>query len=149
MLDIFREPYSRKWINDALTIWLLIKKHLPRLIAAMVCSLLLSSINGAIAWLAKPSIDNLFVMKNKEYIVLVPLGLFVLFTLRGLFTFANNFLMYSIGAKIVKFIRKIFYEKMMFLPLSFYTNESSGSAISRWKVSPQTRQRTFSSNQPP
>jgi len=131
MLDIFREPYSRKWINDALTIWLLIKKHLPRLIAAMVCSLLLSSINGAIAWLAKPSIDNLFVMKNREYIVLVPLGLFILFTLRGLFTFANNFLMYSIGAKIVKFIRKIFYEKMMFLPLSFYTNESSGSAISR------------------
>jgi len=131
MYDIFKEPSKKEWKNDVHTIWALIRKHLPRLVIAVICSLLLSSINGAIAWLAKPSIDNLFVTKNREYILLVPIGLFILFTLRGLFTFANNFLMYSIGAKIAKFIRKIFYEKMMFLPLSFYTNESSGSAISR------------------
>lgn len=131
MSNIFKEPYSREWMNDVHSIWSLIRKHLPRLLAAMFCSLLLSSINGAIAWLAKPSVDNLFVTKNREYILYVPVGLFVLFFFRGFFTFANNFLMYSIGAKIVKYLRSVFYEKMVHLPLSFFTKESSGSAISR------------------
>ena len=96
-----------------------------------VCSILLSSINGSIAWFVKPSVDNLVLLKNKSFLVFLPVGVLLLFSLKGFFSFANNFLMSSIGAKIVKSLRKQFFEKMLFLPLSFYARESSGSVISR------------------
>jgi subfamily B ATP-binding cassette protein MsbA len=131
MADIFRETSDKQWKNDAHTIWILIKQHLPRFIAAIVCSILLSSINGSIAWFVKPSVDNLVLLKNKSFLVLLPMGILLLFSLKGFFSFANNFLMSSIGAKIVKSLRKQFFEKMLFLPFSFYSRESSGSVISR------------------
>jgi len=131
MADIFRETSDKQWKNDVNTIWILTRQHLPRLIAAIVCSILLSSINGSIAWFVKPSVDNLVLLKNKSFLVFLPVGILLLFSLKGLFSFANNFLMSSIGAKIVKSLRKQFYEKMLFLPFSFYARESSGSVISR------------------
>jgi subfamily B ATP-binding cassette protein MsbA len=131
MANIFRDTSDKQWKNDATTVWILTKPHFPRLVAAIVCSILLSSINGSIAWFVKPSVDNFVLLKNKSFLVLLPVGILLLFSLKGLFTFANNFLMSSVGAKIVKSLRKQFFEKMLFLPFSFYSRESSGSVISR------------------
>ena len=131
MHKIFGDVYAKDWKNDVATIWILTKQHLPRLLAAIVCSILLSSINGSIAWFVKPSVDNLVLLKNKSFLVFLPIGVLLLFSLKGLFSFANNFLMSSIGAKIVKSLRKQFFEKILFLPFSFYARESSGSVLSR------------------
>jgi subfamily B ATP-binding cassette protein MsbA len=131
MDNFYRTSDQKNWKEDIRTMWVLTRKHLLRLIAAILCSVLLSSIDGSIAWLVKPSVDNLVVLKNKDFLILLPIGVLVLFSLKGFFTFANNFLMSSIGAKIVKSLRKQFYEKMLSLPLSFYARESSGSVISR------------------
>jgi subfamily B ATP-binding cassette protein MsbA len=131
MPEIFKDVYAKGWKNDINTIWILIKQHLLRLIVAIICSILLSSINASIAWFVKPSFDNLVLLKNKDFLIFVPFGILLLFSLKGLFSFANNFLMSSIGAKTVKSLRKKFYEKMLFLPFSFYARESSGSVISR------------------
>jgi subfamily B ATP-binding cassette protein MsbA len=131
MNGIFRTVSSREWKNDAHTIWELTRQHLPRLIIAGICSLILSGINGAIAWLVKPSLDGLFVEKNRNLLLLLPLGIFLLFALRGFFTFCNNFLMSSIGAKIVKYLRETVYGKLLRLPMSFYSQKSGGTIISR------------------
>jgi subfamily B ATP-binding cassette protein MsbA len=131
MPEIFKDVYAKGWKNDINTIWILTKQHLLRLIVAIICSILLSSINASIAWFVKPSVDNLVLLKNRDFLIFLPFGILLLFSLKGLFSFANNFLMSSIGAKIVKSLRKKFYEKMLFLPFSFYARESSGSVISR------------------
>ncbi len=131
MHKIFGDAYAKDWKNDVASIWILTKQHLSRLIAAIICSILLSSINGSIAWFVKPSVDNLVLLKNKSFLVFLPVGILLLFSLKGLFSFANNFLMSSIGAKIVKSLRKQFFEKILFLPFSFYAKESSGSVLSR------------------
>ncbi|MGE5894287.1 MAG: ABC transporter ATP-binding protein [bacterium] len=131
MHSLFKEVSPYDWKADVHFFWGLTRKYIPRLFLAIVCSLLLSSINGAIAWLIKPSVDNLVVIKNKNYLVFVPVGILVLFTLRGFSAFANNFLIISIGSKIVKTLRMTLYEKLLALPLSFYTQKSTGSIISR------------------
>ncbi len=131
MQNFFRETSSKDWKNDFHTMWALTRAHLPRLVVAILCSLVLSAINGGIAWLVKPSLDNLFVEKNKTILFLLPLGVFLLFVLRGVFTFLNNFLMNSISAKIVKTLRQALYNKLLGLPLAFFSGKSSGSIISR------------------
>ncbi|VAX29318.1 Lipid A export permease/ATP-binding protein MsbA, partial [hydrothermal vent metagenome] len=62
---------------------------------------------------------------------MLPAGVFLLFVFRGLFAFLNNFLMSSIGAKIVKTLRQALYNKLLSLPISFFSRKSSGSIISR------------------
>jgi len=131
MKNFFRETSSKEWKNDFHTIWALTRQHLPRLIVAVLCSLALSAINGGIAWLVKPSLDSLFVEKNRTILFLLPAGVFLLFVFRGLFAFLNNFLMSSIGAKIVKTLRQALYNKLLSLPISFFSKKSSGSIISR------------------
>jgi subfamily B ATP-binding cassette protein MsbA len=131
MNTILREISPSQWKNDVHAIWALTRRHLPRLLVAAVCSLILSALNGAIAWLIKPSLDGLFVEKNRNLLLLLPAGIFILFVLRGVFTFCSNFLMSSIGAKIVKYLRETLYEKLLRLPMSFYSRKSSGTIISR------------------
>ncbi|KAF0182395.1 MAG: ATP-binding cassette subfamily B bacterial MsbA [Nitrospirae bacterium] len=128
---IFRTTDSHGWKEDLAVIGRLSRPHALRLFAAAVCSLILSGINGAIAWSVKPALDTIFIRKEAEYLYLLPLGVIALFTLRGIFTFCNNYLMASIGAKIVRFLRQKVYEKLLSLPMSFHSRSSSGDVVSK------------------
>ena len=131
MNNIFREVSPKQWKNDIYTIKELTKIHYLRLALACVSGLFLSSINGAIAWFVKPVLDGLFVEKNNALLMVLPIGVFFLFLLRGLFAFSNNYLIFSVGAKIVRALRHSVFGKILRLPMSFFSQESSGSIISR------------------
>jgi subfamily B ATP-binding cassette protein MsbA len=102
-----------------------------RLVVAMFFSLILSGINGAIAWAVKPALDTIFFKKSSNYLIALPIGVIILFLMRGVFTYLTNYLMGSIGAKIVKSLRQKIYDKLLVLPFSYYTGTSSGSLVSR------------------
>ena len=128
---IFRTQNRGDWKDDLTIFWLLSKPYNARLAVALVCSLILSGINGAIAWSIKPALDSIFIMKKVEYLYLLPVGVIVLFLLRGLFSFCNNYLMASIGAKIVRSIRQEVYEKVISLPIAYHSQTSSGIVVSK------------------
>jgi ATP-binding cassette, subfamily B, bacterial MsbA len=128
---IFREQERSGWKSDLTIFWRLSQPYMPRLVAAMLCSLVLSGINGAIAWGMKIAVDDILVTRNVEYLYLLPLCVIILFTLKGIFAFCNNYLMSSIGAKIVRSIRQQVYEKVISLPISFHSQTSSGVVISK------------------
>ncbi len=127
----FKIKFKQSWIDDLAVFWRLLKAYRLRLLFALLCSLAISGINGAIAWSVKPAMDQIFVKKSAEFLYLIPILVVVLFTLRGIFTFLNNYLMNSIGAKIVKFVREAIYEKLLKLPMSFFCKDTSGNLISK------------------
>jgi len=128
---IFKGREGGTWKEDLAIFWLLSKPYNARLAAAGLCSLILSAINGGIAWSIKPALDSIFVMKKAEYLYLLPIGVIALFLLRGLFTFFNNYLMGSIGAKIVRSLRQELYGKILALPIAYHTQTSSGNVVSK------------------
>ncbi|WP_353683844.1 ABC transporter ATP-binding protein [Thermodesulfovibrio sp. 3907-1M] len=127
----FKIKFKKQWIDDLAVFWRLIKEYRLRLLLALLCGLAISGINGAIAWSVKPAMDQIFIKKSSEYLYLITFGVIILFALRGVFTFLNNYLMNSIGAKIVKNVRDMIYEKLLKLPFSFFCKDSSGNVISR------------------
>jgi subfamily B ATP-binding cassette protein MsbA len=129
--EIFKAKYTKGWQNDLLILWKLSRPYIGRLLAAMFFSLILSGINGAIAWAVKPALDTIIFKKSSAYLIALPVGVIILFFLKGIFTYLTNYLMGSIGAKIVKSLRQKIYDKLLALPLSYYTNTSSGSLLSR------------------
>jgi subfamily B ATP-binding cassette protein MsbA len=128
---IFTSYRAGTWRDDLSLIGQLSRPHLGRLAAAVVCSAFLSGINGGIAWMIKPALDSIFIRKSVEFLFLLPFGVVTLFLLRGLFTYVNNYLMGSIGAKIVRDLRKGIYEKLLALPLSYFQQTTSGSLVSK------------------
>lgn len=129
--EIFKKYQSGSLRNDVSIFWQLSTPYLWRLLAAVVCSLMLSGINGAIAWIIKPVLDTLFIKKSSGFLFLLPFGIIILFFMRGAFTYITNYLMSSIGAKVVRSLRQGIYNKLLFLPLSFYGKTSSGSVVSK------------------
>jgi subfamily B ATP-binding cassette protein MsbA len=128
---IFAESNADTSRSDVAVFWQLVKPHTNRLITAVLCSLVLSGINGAIAWFIKPVLDSIFINKSLSFLVFLPFGIVFLFLARGLFTYLTNYLMNSIGAKLVKSLREDIYNKLLFLPQSFYGKTASGSIVSK------------------
>lgn len=131
MQELFKDTRTNASLRDALLLWQLSKPYYLRLLLALLCSAVLSAINGAIAWSVKPAVDTAFSDTSSVSPYLLPLGVFLLFVLRGLFAFANNFLMSSIGAKLVKNIRQALFEKLLSLPVSYFANNSSANVLSK------------------
>lgn len=102
-----------------------------RIILAGLCSLIISGLNGSLAWLVKPAVDEVFVKSNKLLLITISIAVLIVFLLRGIFTFSQNYLMKSSGIKVVRDLRNSMYERMLFLPNTFFTRGSSGSSLSR------------------
>ncbi len=128
---IFSQRSKESWQDDITIFWHLSRPYMPRLAVAMLCSLVLSGINGAIAWGTKVAVDDILITKNIEYLYLMPAGVVILFVLKGVFSFCNNYLMSSIGAKIVRSIRLQVYGKVLSLPVSYHSQTSSGVVVSK------------------
>ncbi|MEW6066690.1 MAG: ABC transporter ATP-binding protein [Nitrospirota bacterium] len=107
------------------------KPYWPRIFAGVVLSLMVSGITGAIAWFVKPALDEILVEKKYEYLKLLPLGIFLLFLIKGLLHFFQMYLMKSAGMKLVRETRNKLYRHMLCLPVSYFNKESSGVIISR------------------
>jgi subfamily B ATP-binding cassette protein MsbA len=129
--EIFNAKHKKSWQDDLFILWKLSRPYIGRLVAAMFFSLILSGISGAIAWAVKPALDTIIFKKSSGYLIALPIGVIILFLLKGIFTYLTNYLMGSIGAKIVKSLRQKIYDKLLALPLSYYTDISSGSLLSR------------------
>ncbi len=109
----------------------LVRPYAPRVVAAVVFSLIVSGLNGAIAWLVKPAMDYIFVDKRYEYIVFLPIGLLLLYVFRGGASFIQSYLMRTAGFKLVCDLRNRFFSRMVYLPVSAIARQTSGDMVSR------------------
>ncbi len=109
----------------------LVRPYVPRVILATLFSLIVSGINGAIAWLVKPAMDKIFVAGNYKYIYLLPLGIIILYILRGACNFLQSYLMRTAGMKLVRDLRNRFFSHLIRLPVSIISRSTSGDILSR------------------
>ncbi|MEW6738522.1 MAG: ABC transporter ATP-binding protein [Nitrospirota bacterium] len=112
-------------------ILLLVKPYWGRVALAAVISLLISGMNGGLAWLVKPALDGIFLKKDATLLALLPFAILALYLLRGIFFFFQAYLMKSTGQKIVRDIRIRLYEHLLFLPIHDFKKESTGGVLSR------------------
>jgi len=109
----------------------LTKPYWPRIFAGILLSLIVSGITGAIAWAVKPALDEVLIGKKYEYVNLLPAGIVLLFTIKGLLSFGQTYLMKSAGMKLVRETRNKLYKHLLYLPVGYFNRESSGVIISR------------------
>lgn len=109
----------------------LVRPYWGQVVLAGLLSLGVSGLNGALAWLVKPAVDQVFVNREATSLLLLSLGVMTIYLSRGIFFFFHSYLMRSAGAKVVRDIRNSIYRHMLFLPMNFLHKDSTGAMISR------------------
>ncbi len=128
---------------------MVIKKHIPdlkerhiRLIGyvwenwvplavAAFCMVVVAATTSATAFLVKPVLDEIFMAKNEQMLMLMPILVLVLYVLRALAMYGEQYFMHYVGERIIRKFRDQLYAKISELSLSFYFRHKTGVLMSR------------------
>jgi len=103
----------------------------PYFSIAMVCMLAFSSTDGAMPFLIRWVVDDVFTNKNQAALAYLPFVVISIFAIRGLMNFGQSYLTAYVGLRIVKDIRNTLNSHLQSLSLSFFQRHPTGTLISR------------------
>ncbi len=108
-----------------------VKPYRTRFVAAFVCSGLVALLSGAYAWLARPVLDDIFIQKDERMLLVLPLALLGVATLKAVFSYGVGYLMAYVGNRVVADIRQELFQQLMRLSVGFHDTNTSGRLVSR------------------
>jgi subfamily B ATP-binding cassette protein MsbA len=118
-------------MNTARKIIELTKPYWRKVLLAIVLGFMSSAILGVLTWLIKPALDIVFVEKRYEYFTFLPLGVVVLFSIKGLLHFGQQYLMLSEGLRLIRDVQDRLHRHILYMPVRYFDREASGVLMSR------------------
>ncbi|OPX36958.1 MAG: lipid A export permease/ATP-binding protein MsbA [Desulfobacteraceae bacterium 4484_190.2] len=97
----------------------------------IILASVISAMNGAIAWLVKPVLDDIFLAKNMTMLKLLPLAVVLIYLIKGLAEYAQTCIMKSVGQKIITRLRYELYEHINSMSMSFFERIPSAVLMAR------------------
>jgi subfamily B ATP-binding cassette protein MsbA len=92
---------------------------------------LVAASSAAYAWLVKPVLDEIFINKNESLLLVLPLALFAVSVLKGVFSYGQNYLMSYVGNRVITDVRQELFGKLIRLPIPYHDVNTSGRLVSR------------------
>jgi subfamily B ATP-binding cassette protein MsbA len=108
-----------------------VRPYRGRFLAAFVCSGLVAVLTGVYAWLVRPVLDGIFIEKNENLWLVLPLALLGVAVVKALFSYGQTYLMAYVGNRVVADIRQELFYHLMRLPVGFHDANASGRLVSR------------------
>lgn len=102
-----------------------------KLLVAVSAMVVLAACTAGLAWVMQPMLDEVLSGKNKMYIYLVPVGIILLYIIKGTAFYVQATIMAFIGQRIIYDIRKQIYAHLTGQSLSFFTHRKTGEMLGR------------------
>ncbi len=109
----------------------LMRPYLAALIVGGVLALVVASMEGAIAWLVKPALDDIFIRRDQTMLRIIPLLLLGAYLVKGVGRYGQSYLMAAVGERVVATLRHNLYAHIQQMPLSFFADLHSAELMSR------------------
>ena len=109
----------------------LAKPHAFRFSFAMICMLIVGATTSALAFLVKPTLDEIFLKQNAKMLQWIPLAVVGIYLVKGTCSYAQTILMNFIGQRIVADLRAELYRRIQTQSLAFFTRNPTGTLMSR------------------
>ena len=132
MTDNNSEPRARS-TRDLLTRLVRehVRPHLPRLGLAMLCMAVAAGGTAALAYLMEPVLDDVFINKDRDMLIWVPVVVIVVTLLKGAATYGQAVLMAFVGQRIIADLQTKLFGHVIRFDLAFFHETASGKLVSR------------------
>jgi subfamily B ATP-binding cassette protein MsbA len=107
-----------------------IKPYLHVLLAAILCTMLAAAGNLYLPWIFRDMIDKVLTAKDAYMLNMISVSIVVIFFLRGIFLYGQNYLMSWVGQHVIIDIRSEVFRKLQRLSMSFYDKNKTGTIMS-------------------
>jgi subfamily B ATP-binding cassette protein MsbA len=107
-----------------------VKKHIKRIIFALVLSILVASSTSAIAWLLDPAVKKIFIEQDRTLAWLIPILIIVAFSTKGLSLYFARMNVIRVGQEVAGEIQKKIAKNILISDIQTLDNRHSGKYIS-------------------
>ena len=101
------------------------------LLAGSLLALVVSAMDGLIAWLVRPTMDEIFIRRDLTMLKLLPLLILGVYLAKGAGRYGQSCLMASVGERVIAAIRRDLYAHIQAMPLAFFTSRHSADLMAR------------------
>src|SRR5690606_35600062 len=92
----------------------------PHFAGALLCMVVYSGTAGAVPWLVRSLIDDIFASRDRHMLSLLPAMILAVFSIRAAVNFGQAYLGEWVGERIVYDLRASLQSKVQRLPVSFF-----------------------------
>lgn len=107
-------------------------RHRPRLILAIFCMMVAAACTAAYAWLMQPALDEIFINKDRDKLMLIPMAIIAIAFVNGVASFGQTILMRYIGQRVIADMQLDLFAHLMRADLGTFHDQASGRLISRF-----------------
>jgi len=111
-----------------------VKKYYNLIIICFIFMIISALATAASAWLLDPAIKMIFLNKDKRMLYLIPLGIILILTLKGISTFFVKIISIKISLNIAENIQVSMAKKIINLDITSISEKHSGRFISNFVV---------------
>ena len=105
--------------------------YLGVFLVGVLGSVLFASSNAALAYLVKQFLNGAFLLKDPTVLWKVPVGVVVLFTLRGVGDYVQSYYSGYVGRQVIKGLRHDVFSHYLRLPTAYLDQQQSGHLLSK------------------
>ena len=109
-----------------------IKKHYVKIFLSIICMVVIAAATATNAWLMQPVLDDIFINKNKDYIIVIPVVILLIAFVKGIASYFQSVLMSFVGYKIVADLQRHMLTTLLKCDLSYFNSTNSGTLVSRF-----------------
>lgn len=107
------------------------KPYRFHIVFAGVAMLVVAGCQPLVAYLVKPTLDNIFINKDRDFLLVIPFAFLVLEFAKASFRIIQNYVMQYCGLRVLEQLRDELYRKIIYLPMKFYEGAQVGMLMSR------------------
>jgi ATP-binding cassette, subfamily B, bacterial MsbA len=111
--------------------WGYMAEYWQRFVFSILAMAAAAATEPAFARIMKPLIDNGFIDKDRFAIIMTPILVMVIYLVRAMASYANDYLTNWLAGSIVEKMRRVMFDRMLKLPVQYYDDNNSGRILSR------------------
>lgn len=123
-----------------------LKPHMFRFTAGMLAAIPASALNGALAFLIGPFIDELMKKHNYNVLFMVPVVVLAAGILQGVCEYVSNYYTNYVGTAISQHIRLELYRQLSRMDIKYLNTSKPGDLLSRYYEDPSRLQQAIVTN---
>ncbi|HHF6895001.1 TPA: lipid A ABC transporter ATP-binding protein/permease MsbA [Haemophilus influenzae] len=112
-------------------LWPMIKPFKAGLIVSGVALVFNALADSGLIYLLKPLLDDGFGKANHSFLKMMAFVVVEMIILRGITNFISNYCLAWVSGKVVMTMRRRLFKHLMFMPVSFFDQNSTGRLLSR------------------